>query len=183
MNDAGIIKHLVDSKKGIRENFEDQYFEFYVAGYTKTCQGQPVQQHHARLFADAQMIVDKPEELDKYLFPFGFKKPITRVRLELEQTNQYDPNAVVVIAEHPFHIENFMQGNDNRVTDMILGYVPKHISRVVSHNLIRLDKGWVKKVRAIHGKKHCSTKVAIPWQVDALEEDLLFLDRLASVVE
>lgn len=182
---GGILRDLQEEKKGIRENLEEQYFEFYIAGYTKVCQGVKVQPNHLLLYSDAYELIKKPgvPMEDQYIFPFGDKNHMTSVELVAEPDNPYDKHALVVIATHPHNVVEFDSGENTVTQQLILGYVPARISRLVSHNLHKLRKGWIKKVRRIHNGKNCSTKVAIPWQPEPRKEDLQMMDRLADLVD
>lgn len=175
---AGILRDLVSEKKGIRENFEEQYFEFYVAAYTKVVKDQVVQQSHKDLYQDARRVLKC--DPDDAQFPFGFKDPISKIFLVPEPSNPYDPSALLVYVEHPNNIVEYLQGEDTFTHRKLLGYVPKHISRIVSHNQHKLRPGWIKRVRYM-ASQYCSTKVAIPWAPDPDEEDLIIFDRLANL--
>ena len=48
MSERGILGHLANPEKGIRENLEDKYFEFYVAGITQNHDGQSLQHYHVQ---------------------------------------------------------------------------------------------------------------------------------------
>ena len=180
---VGILDHLTDDKKGIRENFIDKYLEFYVAGYTKECLGIMVQQNHARLYSDACK-VKIPNEKGEFIFPFGYlTTALSEVRLTPDNNNKYDPNAMIVEVEHPYNIEKYMAGTSMGKINLVLGYVPKFISRVIKNNLDSLGTGWIKKVRTVHNGKSCSTKVAISWANDLSCEDMDYFERLYNVIE
>ena len=177
------LSHLQDEKKGIRENLDEGYFEFYVAGYTKQCQGVYVQANHSLLLMEATRLapcpalwMDKPpDEPNNYLWPFGYKSlEIIQIQLLPEKDNRYDPHAIVVKAFSPCAALPPV---------LTLGYVPKKISRAISTNLDKIKPGWVKKVRLIHNGKHCSTKVAIPWVIGIEHLEKPLLDRVASVIK
>lgn len=184
---AGILRDLCSEvdKRGIRENLEEQYFEFYVAGYTKTCKNVSVQPNHVLLFNDAFELQKRSHSKleQEYLFPFGQRNPMTTVELVPQPDNAYDSNALIVVASHPMNILEYEDGTNTKKSQLILGYVPAKISRIVSHNLHKLKSGWIKKVRTVHNQKTCSTKIAIPWQPAPREEDLLMMDQLADLVE
>lgn len=181
----GILQHLIDEKKGIRENVEEQYFEFYVAGYTKKWGQIPLQPNHALLFSDAWAVHKRPgvQMEAEYTFPFGYQEPVSNVELRPEPTNKYDKNALLVVVHHPSNIEEYLEGTNLNTHELVLGYVPASISRIVRYSLDKIKPGWVKRVRQVHNKKHYSTKVAIPWVPGPNEEDLLMLEGLASLIE
>jgi len=179
----GVLRHLTDERKGIRENLEEQYFEFYVAGYTKTYKNLPVQANHALLYGMAvKWCTDKSSQIDDVSFPFGRSSSLIDISLEPEPDNQYDPNALIVRASAPLNLQEYLLGIDKRRVDLILGYVPKAISRIVSHNLGRTENGWIKRVRKVARGKFCSTKIAIPWRPDPTEADRQFFNRILEIV-
>jgi hypothetical protein len=154
---------LIDPSKGIREDTERKFFEFYVAGYTKTCKGALTQPSHATLWSDAFFILGYDPSIIH--FPFEGTSLKSNVVLIPEPDNQYDPNATIVAVDHPLDIASFIQDpTSTSVTRLLLGYVPKAISSIVSQNLYILRPGRIKRTRKIHDGKACSTKVAIPWR-------------------
>ena len=183
MDNLMILGPLADEKKGIRENITDGYFEFYVAGYTKTCQGISVQSNHIYLYQRAieycrdhnlpmPVTSDGLPGPDEIMFPFGQNYGEWKVILESEPTNPFDPDALIVKAVNVPGERYF-----------VLGYVPKSISRIVSHNLDRLKDGWIKRTRKIFKRTLYTTKVAFGWKHAPSTEDAIFFEHLVKMVE
>jgi hypothetical protein len=177
-----ILGDMVNEKKGIKENLDDNYFEFYVAGYTKQCEGVETQPNHALLYKGAisyahmNNIALPMGQPDEYLFPFGKKNDVAKVLLIPEPNNPYDPNALKVKV-----VVNKIWASDIPNQELYLGYVPKLISRIVSHNLENLADGWIKKVRTVFKGNKYTTKVAFPWIIPPGGDDAMFMDRLAQI--
>jgi hypothetical protein len=169
---AGLLEHLINPDVGIKENKQEKYFEFYVAGYTKVHNNIHVQANHVLLFTNALMIASPDTKNDNTLLsPFASCPNLFSVRLVPDSTNRYDENALLVQVDCPIRFEQHILEKGELSTkqhdihvSLTLGYVPKRISKVVKLNLQILGKGWIKKVRRIHNNKHYVTKVAIPWE-------------------
>jgi hypothetical protein len=128
--------------KGIRENLDEGYIEFYVAGYTKSCKDLSVQCNHRLLFESSPIKVEDPKQTRE--FPFGFFNSPMKVYLEPEPLNTYDPTALIVKLNAPMYT--------NIKGLFYLGYVPHSISSILTANLDKIDGGCIKKVR-MHSTK------------------------------
>lgn len=179
-----ILKHLVNEKQGIRENIEEQFFEFYVKGYTQTINKVNIQSNYALLFSDAAMIqkkVARHQIKQEYIYPFGtWQDSVTRIELVSERDNKKDPYAIQVIAHHPF---NILDDNYKKFQHLLLGYVPQSISRIVFNSLDQVKDGIILKVCQIHGRKYYSAKVALRWKPAPRQEDIMMMDLLADLIE
>lgn len=177
---GGVLKELVDPEKGIREDLEEGYFEFYVKGYTQGGR----QQAHQLIYNDAAFFHgDYSKPVDEIMFPFRRDYNLHSINLVPEPTNKWDKHAIRVVAKYPTSIAKFITEDDNTMYEMELGYVPKSISRIITHNLPRLQAGWVKRVRRIHDKKHFVTKVAIPFNYLIIRRNKHHFKRALSIIE
>lgn len=181
----GILGIHTHPDKGITENLNESYLEFYVAGYTKKCKGVRVQANHTLLYTNSALLCNDTG-VRQFVWPFGCKSSnIARIELIPEEDNKHDQNAIIVAVDYPLNILGYESGESSAKSLLYLGYVPRSINKIIKDKMYRLGPGWVKKTRLLLRKptNHCTTKVAIPWDPDVHAKDEVLSSRLDSIVD
>jgi len=191
---SGLLGELANAKQGIKDNIDEGTFEFYIAGYTKSIghENMQVNYKHAihtivRSRSLAVPVVDFNNDVVSY--PLGRNGDVFKILLESEPTNQYDKNATLVKGQFMPAILDDPRRNSMsflKVTPITLGYVPKHISRIVSHNYKIIQAGYLKKIKRVElsgGRTALSLKVIFPYATDADRDEDDVFSRALSVIE
>lgn len=169
---ATFLGDLEDSGKGIIDWPEEGYFEFYVAGYTQSLSGQPLQDEHKKIW-------EKACRLGKENRDWPFNKGLeaeTNAWIKPDLYNKYDQHAMLVGWAY-----NQIDLPGTGYTG-ILGYVPKRISRFVKQNYDKIHDLQIKKVRPAFKEGYYNTKIACFYKQEAPPDfgDVL-INRLADL--
>ncbi len=194
---AGLLGNL-SNKVNIIEDYEQQTIRFNIAGYSKICRGVHVQANHALLYSlseavsiDGQkpklrkpiLVVSQKPSQQVINYPFGLKEsstPLASVILDPEPSNKYDPYALVVCVTIPVNLKEWINGKNDSVYSLVLGYVPKAISMILNKNLHRINSpGWIYSIRR---SQLFSSMVEFKYCPDQTTGDSLF-DRLMNINE
>lgn len=171
--------------KGIREFPDATSFEFYIAGYTKKCQGFNVQSNHAKIMSYALQVNKLDSKTTKeILWPFGEASNLVTVQLKHESNNPFDEHAMIIEATVPLNIkEALLNPKGCDTTSFVLGYVPKSISKIIHENINSIRVGKVKKVKLVNRDKFCSTKVSFQYRLPKKTNKTYFTKRFSSILE
>lgn len=173
---------LVNPKQGIYEDPAQGYASFYVAGYSKSVEGVPVQPNYTQLWG---LLKDQykmepmkasreqtPNKKNDYHYIRVTTPPWARVNrtnhilpvtLVAEPTNKYDPNAIQVRIEYTV-------GKDQhaRTDVMTLGYVPAELTRVMTEYSSAITAIYVDKLRTM--RNLISARVRIDYSHQQINE-------------
>ena len=149
----GFLEQLVNHSLNIDECPEENYFEFYVSGYTQAGR-QFYHQHIYKLAATFNQSKSNVFDLipDKILWPFTRDRHNIIINLVPEPDNKFDQYAIKVTTK--------LYGIEAN-KDIVLGYVPKVISRIVFQNIDRINYGLIKETKVFYHTKAHRTKVAM----------------------
>ena len=162
--------YLERNSTGIMDRPEEQYFEFYPAGYShKTPTGEARQDFHKSIFDRAVNNNPDVNNVEDVIFPISVDDH--KIILVKDQGNPYDPHALTV----------YLVFDEKKYN---IGHVPMKISEVIDKQFDRLSEGKVYKVREKAYGKHYSTKVVVGYdECRFLGEHTLACERLSDILD